>query len=828
MGRDHEVKVVYAGHLFPFGHQASLVKVTERKFHPGKPGNPAALRQRFFLVVRKQTLTYTSTATLPDVRPYGPVQGDKRLDLVMPFASVSVLTRVTPSLDPISSLLPGGMVFTPAVDNAPFLFRILATDRGGRVQEYCAPLMFVERDHNVVSNGSVGQVIQAYWNQSASLRRQHLGGQKLRYAPPVSPAGASLATDLDTTNLYFDALPLTDAVSQDDPRFYPILRDAEVVVPAMSTLAGANAPVTVRYPAQFAANGFAANAAAIFVSVANTPKLDFASQADRSGGFVTPNLAVTALSGLSGPVGGSLDKAVAGTLTPQDLFQGISAKLFGVVPLTELLQAVALEPDHFPQFVGETLDRVVSLLKDLQRLVALADEVDQRFAAAVDAQVQAARSALNGIVGAAAALVTSITSFDPDADIAGQLSLLAGQLTGLATAVDAAKQLPAAVRTETAGLVRRLGDQVADVVEIENLIAQFAQGITLPPVVRARLHWSTQLRAWPAGGDAVFQPRPTQGQAPAEATATLDLAVEVQAPTKADKPPTALVACSITPFALQLIGDDPYIALKIERIEFLLAPGKKPDVNVVFEDGGVVFGGPLSFVNALKDLIPFDGFSDPPYLDVTAQGIKAGFDLAVPSLTIGVMSLANISLGAHLRVPFIDDSLDFAFNFCTREQPFRLTVWLFGGGGFFGITVTPEKCLVLEAAFEFGAAVALDFGVASGSIECMAGIYFRLETGNSVLTGYFRLRGEVDVLGLISACLELYLELTYEFASGKAVGRATLTIEVEVLFLSFSVSISCEKKFKGSNADPSFAEVMGPNALGAPRPWDDYCAAFAA
>ena len=98
-------------------------------------------------------------------------------------------------------------------------------------------------------------------------------------------------------------------------------------------------------------------------------------------------------------------------------------------------------------------------------------------------------------------------------------------------------------------------------------------------------------------------------------------------------------------------------------------------------------------------------------------------------------------------MPFIDESLDVTFNFCSRENPFRLTVWLFGGGGFFGITITPEKCRVLEAAFEFGACVALDFGVASGSIECMAGIYFRIEDGDATLTGYFRLRGEVDVLG---------------------------------------------------------------------------------
>jgi hypothetical protein len=39
MGRDHYVKVVYAGFLLPFGHRASLVKITERKIK--RPGDPA-------------------------------------------------------------------------------------------------------------------------------------------------------------------------------------------------------------------------------------------------------------------------------------------------------------------------------------------------------------------------------------------------------------------------------------------------------------------------------------------------------------------------------------------------------------------------------------------------------------------------------------------------------------------------------------------------------------------------------------------------------------------------------------------------------------------
>lgn len=52
LGRDHYVRVVYAGYLMPFGHAASLIKVTERKFEPANSSTPlqqrvARLRQRF-------------------------------------------------------------------------------------------------------------------------------------------------------------------------------------------------------------------------------------------------------------------------------------------------------------------------------------------------------------------------------------------------------------------------------------------------------------------------------------------------------------------------------------------------------------------------------------------------------------------------------------------------------------------------------------------------------------------------------------------------------------------------------------------------------------
>jgi hypothetical protein len=287
-----------------------------------------------------------------------------------------------------------------------------------------------------------------------------------------------------------------------------------------------------------------------------------------------------------------------------------------------------------------------------------------------------------------------------------------------------------------------------------------------------------------------------------------------------------------------LIAPASFIELNFEKIEFRVDSGAKMDVDVLLTD--IKFVGPLSFVETLRDLIPLDGFSDPPFLDITPQGIDAGFSLALPNIAIGVFNLSNLSLGAGFTMPFIGQPVSVRFNFCTREQPFNLTVTLFGGGGFFGITLDPHGIQILEASFEFGASISVDFGVASGGVYVMAGVYFRMEQTACALTGYFRLGGHVDVLGLITASLELYLELRYEFESGKCVGKAMLTIEVEVFVFSGSVTITCERKFAGANGDPTFRDLMGVAPAqplqaelaliddNTQYPWRDYCEAFAA
>ena len=185
-------------------------------------------------------------------------------------------------------------------------------------------------------------------------------------------------------------------------------------------------------------------------------------------------------------------------------------------------------------------------------------------------------------------------------------------------------------------------------------------------------------------------------------------------------------------------------------------------------------------------------------------------------------------MGAGFNLPFDSKPASVQFNFSERQHPFSLTVSLLGGGGFFAIGISSRGVQEIEAALEFGAAVAIDLGVASGGVEIKAGVYFHWlgeESKGSVdLAGYIRLHGELSVLGLISASLTFNLQLHYHKEAGQSIvwGEASLIIEVEVLFFSTDVSVRCRREFGGSESDPKFIDLIPDEKV-----WDEYCSAFA-
>jgi hypothetical protein len=714
LGRDHYVRVVYAGFLCPFGHAASLIKVTERKFESlsGDPSSErvAVLRQRFFIIVREPVKTYDGANHVHDGNTF-------------PFTSVEILSRTTPNLAPpgdgqsklveagssIYDVVPRRGAFWPMVPGGDFRFDMAAVDLAGNRVTFAMPLLFVG---DTANDQRMDAVRKAYDDGgTATRRRAELGGSTVCFAPAVKdepdPKGDPR---LPAASITFDAGDVKSR-SRFHANFYPEIETAEVGIRAVQRLLGRpNAIAQVRYPDVFRDHAFdvAANKGEVFLQTIADYALEFGgnpnqAKSDALGALASPAMAIQGLSRIMGPAA-DLGAVTADTFDPANFFK--DATILGGIPLASLL--------------------------------------------------------------------TTITGL-ASADVPKMLS----------------RELPA--------------------------------GSGLPQRVEARFDWQTELKKSDPLG--LLIPR-------ADPARTSTLAMSGVMTTPVDDPASASyeAVATVDNFKLNLFG---FITIWFDLLRFDAKRGQKPDVAVDIHPGdqAIVFGGPLEFVNTLRTLIPAGGFSDPPGISVTPSGITASYSLNLPAIEVGIFALSNASLGAGFAVPFDSRPANVRFNFSEREHPFSLTVSLLGGGGFFAIAISSKGVDEIEAALEFGAAVAINLGVASGGVEIKAGVYFHwLEPvpnkGSVELAGYVRLHGELSVLGIISASLTFNLQIAYLKDTGAHTsivwGEATLVVEIEVLFFSASVSVKCRREFAGSASDPSFVQLVPSQTV-----WNQYCDAFA-
>lgn len=798
MGRDQYVRVTYPGYLFPFGHRATLVKLTERKLKQISP-SVAALYQRKFLVVGE------------------PVRFYEQDDL--PFTQVRLAPLITPTLSPDPGPAQDSFFF-PMVGGQRFRFILHCVDREGRRVRLLAPLLWVA-DHF----RPLGDVADFYETEPGRARDVSALGQDIAYAPTVKGGD----TMLPTSELHLGGTAL-EGTSR------PRLDGADVVIPTIERLSPVGT-LPISYADTYIANGFggSANAGDVWAKVTRSPvpELVFGAAgagSDKAGGFLQPNLKIDGLSRLKGVVGDVASTATAGFNPSAFLAELELPQLFGIVPLVDLLEALGVDLDDAPSIVSDALERIDYFISELERVKLAAEDavanaqrmVDQAAGKAAEVVAEAqqalndAQALRNDVTDAVNNILAQLEAL-PNATKEVIETALDNPLQALTDAIDDIEQLaprlPPLIRNKLlsiASTLRSIADAADLFEELFNFLNGFAGGSL---ETSFRFEWTPVLKSWRDENNPILELK----------TDSLELAVEGRA--SANDGMSVAALAELHDFTLNLLPGAELVRFKFDHLSFSAGSQGKPDVDVVLND--IEFVGILAFVEILKDLIPFDGFSDPPYLDVKPEGLTAGFTLGLPNVAVGVFNLSNISLGADVEVPFLGKAVTVGFNFCTRDRPFTLAVLFIGGGGWFSLRISPDGLDALELGLEAGAMLAVDFGVASGSISAMIGIYMRLEADEGSLAGYFRLRGEVDVLGLISASIELYLELLYEFATGKMVGRASLTIEVEVLFFSASVTIEAERRFAGSNGDPNFRDVMGLESDGTSPAWSEYCLAFA-
>ena len=335
------------------------------------------------------------------------------------------------------------------------------------------------------------------------------------------------------------------------------------------------------------------------------------------------------------------------------------------------------------------------------------------------------------------------------------------------------------------------------------------QSVNTGTFVDTTVTWNPRLRQ---DTDGLFVPADTENG--------MTVSVCLHTPLDGSKP-TSKIDAEIRNFELQLLPKHGFIAVPFDSVHLSIQSGQKMDVEVKLAGDGLRFLNELSFVNELRHFIPSGGFSDPPYLNVSTSGVVVGYTLPIPTIAVGVFSLQNISLGASFEVPFDGRAVNMGFAFCTRENPFLLTVAIFGGGGFFGIALDPNGLQKLEASLEFGGAVAINLGVAQGGVYVMAGFYYFNVGKDSGFEAHLRCGGALTVLGLICISVEFYMGLTYQ-TDGSLYGEASVVVEVKIAFFSKSVTLHTSRQFAGSPNDPLIADVY------TEQDWNNYLLAFAA
>ncbi|MCF6117114.1 twin-arginine translocation signal domain-containing protein [Mesorhizobium muleiense] len=351
LGRDVLVTVVYSGYLFPIGHKASLVKITERIFVQMRDGGAsekdslgvkAVLRQRMFVRVSSPTKKFPSVGQ--------PNKGRQWCS-----EDVTILTRETPDIvDPTFEfdvrqgvdspsgriVLDGepGLAFWPqtaATPEARVRFEFLLDGRRTRM-----PLIFVDRIA-AKNQAALKALIQHYNGLDDMPRTAWLAGQTLRFAEAVKDGDTSFAAErivlsaegrASNDGSWEGANEITKNTGvlegADQPPFYPVMSSARIRIEQAECLSGGSiGPVEVRFDGSYVLRGFPprrdvltggaaqqdsagelasrenAAEAFLYVDMQTPPSMSMGPNGNQSGGVGRPNMNIVAISRAKGTLG---------------------------------------------------------------------------------------------------------------------------------------------------------------------------------------------------------------------------------------------------------------------------------------------------------------------------------------------------------------------------------------------------------------------------------------------------------------------------------------------------------------------------------------------
>lgn len=264
---------------------------------------------------------------------------------------------------------------------------------------------------------------------------------------------------------------------------------------------------------------------------------------------------------------------------------------------------------------------------------------------------------------------------------------------------------------------------------------------------------------------------------------------------------------SLNKFGLGIVfGSENFIVIYFESVYFTSSSNEKADVKVNISN--IEFSEILQLLKQLQSTIGTlgKGFD----FNIDFEKISLGYQFALPAISTGAFNLTNLSIGFEFNLYFKNKPLSLTFKFADKDLPCLLSIAIYGGRIYLGITVSGSGIIEMEGLIEFGGVLAVSIsGIAKGIVYLFAGLYYKQEKNSATIIGYVTCGGLLSVLGIIEVSLVFYMGMIYK-SGGSLKGFASVTVKIRLGFFKIEKELQTEKTISGGGVDGNFKNLTEP------------------
>ncbi len=327
---------------------------------------------------------------------------------------------------------------------------------------------------------------------------------------------------------------------------------------------------------------------------------------------------------------------------------------------------------------------------------------------------------------------------------------------------------------------RHIGANAESLLQARNLIPLLLANFPIPDKVSLSYDWHPEIKSV----EPIFV---------LESGADFVVKASFQTDLLARTPPQTSITATLKQFTINLIGSPSFLLLHVKSLVFTSTNGNKPDCRLTLDH--VEFGQAMGFVAELAALLdPKTG----PFVEFTGLGLRAGFRFAMPFKSVGAFNIFQLAIEVAVSLSFDGTPLRCQIGISDENHPFLLSSGIYGGGGFLQLQLGLDGVQVLEGALEFGVCAAISIGPVGGYGYVMAGIYFHVGGDQAIVCGFLHAHGHMDIFGIISLDIDLYVTLCYMSNPNRVHGFADFSVSVHILFFSADFHMHAEYDFIGS------------------------------